>query len=105
MNAAQVKELEAGLTERVTQQEQDLKTRSDYQFQFAQAIASAAANEHADARAAFRSALKRYKSGKPRQLIEKKAGVIAALNIFVTLRRQDEANRLENARSELADEL
>lgn len=104
-NATQLNTLEDGLTERISDQEEDLKTRSDYQFQFAQGVASAAAEEYGFARANFRSALKRYKSGKPKQLIPKEGGVISVRNVFISLRHEDEANHVENARNELADEL
>lgn len=104
-NAAQLKTLEDGLTERISVQEEDLKTRSDYQFQFVQGVALAAAREYGDARECFRLALKRYKSGKPKQLIPKEGGVIAVRNVFVSLSNEDEANHVENARNELADEL
>ena len=104
-NPAQLKTLEDGLTERISDQEEDLKTRSDHQFQFAQGVASAAAKEYHDARQAFRLALKRYRSGKPKQLIPKEGGVIAVRNVFVSLRNEDEANHMENAKNELADEL
>src|SRR5579859_7232188 len=39
-NSAQLKLLEDGLTERITEQEQDLKIRSRYQFDFAQGLAA-----------------------------------------------------------------
>jgi len=104
-NAAQVKELEAAITKRITQQERDLTTRSEYQFQFAQGLASNAASEYADARRNFRVALMRYKSGKQRQVIEERAGEIVVRNIFAVLKKEDQANYEANARKELADEL
>ncbi len=102
-NAAQLKELEAALTKRITEQEEDLTTRSDYQFQFAQGL-SFAANEFWDqAIKHFRHALAIYKSGKLRQLLKKDDGVSVARNIFVSLKRQ--GNPEENIKKQLSHEL
>lgn len=104
-NAAQIKELDSTLAARIGDLEKDLKTRSDFQFQFAQGLAAGADERYANARTNFRFALETYKSGKPRQLFEKKSGALTTHNIFVTLKKEDETNFEENAKKELADEL
>jgi hypothetical protein len=103
-NSAQLKALEDGLTKRITEQQQDLKTQSRYQFDFAQGLAAGADDRFADARAAFRRAVNQYKSGKARQLIPIRAAATALRNIFVQFPKEDEANSAENAKKELADE-
>jgi len=104
-NAAQLKELEAALTKRIGEKEQDLKARSDYQYQLAQGLAAGADGRNYDARSHFRWALATYKSSKHRQLFEKDDGAVAAQNIFVALEREDKANFEKNAKKELADKL
>ena len=104
-NSAQLKALEDGLTKRITEQEKDLKARSDFQFRFVQGMTAGADERYYDARFQFRLALGIYKSSKPRELIEKKAGVSSAGNIFVAFKKENEASALENAKKELADEL
>jgi hypothetical protein len=104
-NLAELKALEDGLSKRLTEQEKDLKTRSDYQFHFVRGLAGAVYKSYADAREVFRAALAIYKSTKPKQLIEKSYGVTCARNIFITIQREDEANFVEKAKKELADEL
>src|SRR6266581_3405135 len=53
-NSAQLKTLEDGLTKRITEQVQDLKTRSSFEIQFVQGLAAAADKRYADARNSFR---------------------------------------------------
>ncbi len=103
-NAERISGLEAALTERITQQEQDLQTRSDYQYQFAQGLAAGADERHADARNNFRGALAIYKLGKARQLIPRRSAASAARNFFVAVRKEDEDNALDNAKRELVNE-
>src|SRR5260370_27768089 len=105
-NSAKLDALEGGLTKQITEQEKDLKARSDYQHCFAQALAFAFAGRHSIARDQFRRALTIYKYTRPKKLIEKKAGGAVALeNLFLSFRREDEAKFMENAKKELADEL
>jgi len=104
-NSVQLKALEDGLTKRISSQEQALKTRPEFQFNFSQGLAMGADKQYADSIDAFRSALDIYKSSKPQELIQKKSGTTTAQNIFVTLRQEDEANIVENAKKELANEL
>lgn len=103
-NSGQLKALEDGLTNRITQQEQDLQTRSRFQFDYAQGLAAIAGNGHADARGAFRRAIRMYKSGRARQLIPAKSAALALANLFTTFWNEDRANFVENAKKELADE-
>ena len=103
-NSAQLKAMGDGLTERIDEEAKDLRTRSRYQFDFAQGMAAIANDRHADARAAFRRALKNYKFAKARKLIPPRSAAIALHNLFVQFPKEDEANFGENARNELADE-
>jgi len=102
--AAELKVLEDGLAERISQQEEDLTTRSRFQFDFAQGLAAGADQRPKDAGAAFRRALNSYKRGKARQLIPSRSAAIALRNLFVVFPREDEENFLEKAKKELADE-
>ncbi len=104
-SATQLKALEDGLTERITVQETDLKTRSQFQYMFAQGMATAVEDRHADARRMYRRALQAYKLGKPRKVIPRGSAVTTVKSIFTNLQNQDEANFLENAKRELADKL
>ncbi len=104
-HASELKTLEDDLTKQITEQEQDLKTRSDFQYQVAQALAAAADHRHTDARLHFRKALLIYKSSKPKKLFETKSGAMAVRNIFVTVAHEDELHTVESAKKELADEL
>jgi hypothetical protein len=103
-HAAELKVLEDGLAKRISQQEEDLTTRSRFQFDFAQGLAAGADQRPKDARAAFRRALTSYKLGKARQLIPSRSAAITLRNLFVVFPREDEENFLENAKKELADE-
>ncbi len=102
---AELKTLEDDLTKRITQQEQDLKTRSNFQYLFAQALAKGAEDEYAEATRIFRSALKVYVLGKPRGLFSKGSAAATIRNIFVNMQNEDKAKFLENAGKELADKL
>jgi hypothetical protein len=105
-NSAQLKALEDALTIRVTEQEQDLKIRSDYQHSFAQALAFAVGGQYGTARNQFRKALMIYKYTKPKQLIEKQTGgAVTAENLFRTFPHEDQDKFGENAKKELADKL
>ena len=93
-NAAQAKALEA-----------DLKIQSDFQFHYVRALAGYIAGQYAESRRLLRRALAIYKSGKPKQLIEKQYGALAAVNIFLAFWDEDAPNHVKNATNELAEEL
>jgi hypothetical protein len=100
-----ITDLEDGLAKRITQQEQDLKTQSKFQFFFAQALTLGSHKRRDDAKTLYRAALKIYGSGKARQLIPKKSGVLAARNLFRQFQKKDDASSVENAKKELALDL
>jgi hypothetical protein len=105
-HAAELKVLEDDLTKRITEQEQNLKFRSDYQHYFAQALAFAAAGSHGIARDQFRRALMIYKHTRAKHLIDKLGGgAVTAENLFRTFHKEDQAKFRENAKNELADKL
>jgi hypothetical protein len=58
-----------------------------------------------DSVAMFRNALRTYKSGKSRKLIETMVGVTTVVNIFESLRKEQGEKFVEKAREELADPL
>jgi hypothetical protein len=103
-HASELKTLEEGLTKRITQQEEDLKTRTDFQNYFAQGLAMVAAGRPSDARVQFHRAMVSYKSGKPRQVISKNSGIQAVRNHFIQFFREDKAKYVEKAKQELADQ-
>jgi len=104
-NAADVKKLKETLTTQFAELERNLKDRSDFQMQFVQALAEGLDERQGDSLLTFRNALRTYKSGKPRNLIEAKVGATTARSIFESLRRKHEENYLDKAREELADSL
>ena len=104
-NAADVRKLKETLTTQFAELEQNLKDRSDFQMQFVQALAEGLDERQGDSLLTFRNALRTYKSGKPRNLIEAKVGATTARSIFESLRRKHEENYLDKAREELADSL
>jgi hypothetical protein len=104
-NAADVKNLKETLTAQFAELEQNLKNRSDFQMHFVQALSEELNQRQGDALPTFRNALRTYKSGKPRNLIEAKVGVNTARSIFESLRRKHRENYVDKARDELADSL
>jgi hypothetical protein len=104
-NAADVKKLKETLTAQFAELEQNLKDRSDFQMQFVQALAEGLDDRLGDSPLTFRNALRTYKSGKPRNLIEAKVGARTARCIFESLRRKHRENYVDKAREELADSL
>jgi hypothetical protein len=100
-HGAELKVLEDDLTKRITEQEHDLRTRSQYQFQFAQGLGFFANENWNQAANHFRRALVIYKSSK--ELFGKDEGAVAARNIFVALKRQGKTE--ESIKTELSDEL
>jgi len=97
-------ELEDSLAKRITQQVEDLETRSNFQFRHSEGLAAGADNRNTAARGSFRWALKIYKSSRPRKLLSKHLGALAATNLFTAIEREDKANFVENAKKELAAE-
>jgi hypothetical protein len=104
-NAADVKKLKETLTAEFAELEQNLKDRSGFQMQFVQALAEDLDDRQGDSLLTFRNALRTYKSGKPRHLIEAKVGATTARSIFESLRRKHGENYEDKAREELADSL
>ena len=104
-NAADVKKLKETLTAQFAELEQNLKDRSNFQMQFVQALAEGLDERQGDSLLTFRNALRTYKSGKPRNLIEAKVGATTARFIFESLRRKHRENYVDKAREELADSL
>lgn len=104
-NAADIKKLKEALTAQFAELEQNLKDRSDFQMQFVQAQAEGLAERQGDSLLAFRNALRTYKSGKPRHLIEAKLGATTARSIFELFRKKHGENYVDKAREELADSL
>jgi hypothetical protein len=104
-NVAQLKALEASLNDRITEQEWKLRARADYGHIFVQGVAFAIGGRHATARKEFRQALAIYKTGKPKQLIEKQGATALVENIFLTFKKEDEETSAEKAKKELEDEL
>jgi hypothetical protein len=104
-NATDVKNLKETLTAQFAELEQNLKNRSDFQMQFVQALAESLDEHQDDSLPTFRNALRTYKSGKPRNLIEAKMGARTARSIFESLRKKQGENYVDKAREELADSL
>jgi hypothetical protein len=104
-NAADVKKLKETLTAQFAELEQNLKDRSDLQMQFVQALAEGLDERRGDSLVTFRNALRTYKSGKPRKLIETKMGATTMRSIFESLRKTHGDNYVDKAREELADPL
>ena len=104
-NAADVKKLRETLTAQFAELEQMLQNRSNFQMQFVQALAEHLDERHGDSLLTFRAALRTYKSGKSRNLIEAKMGATIARSIFESLRKKHGENYTDKAREELADSL
>ena len=104
-NAADVKNLKETLTTQFAVLEQNLKNRSDFQTQFVRALAENLDERQGDSLLTFRSALRTYKFGKPRNLIEAQMGATIARSIFESLRKKHGENYVDKAREELADSL
>jgi multidrug efflux pump subunit AcrB len=104
-NAADIKKLKETLAAEFAELEQNLKDRSDFQAQFVQAHAEELDESQGDSVVTFRNALRTYKSGKARNLIEAKVGATTARSVFESLRRKHRENYVDKAREELADSL
>src|SRR5260370_14531060 len=84
-NSTQLKTLEDGLTKRITEQEQGLKMRSDYQLQFAQGLSFHLSLAWNGAIKHYRLALTNHKKGKPRGIFETLDGWRTAAKRFPDL--------------------
>jgi hypothetical protein len=104
-NAADSKKLKERLTASFAELEQNLRDRSNFQTQFVQALAEGLDERQGDSLLAFRNALRAYKSGRPRSLIEEKVGATTARSIFEVVRKKHGEDYMDKAREELADSL
>jgi hypothetical protein len=104
-NASDIKKLKESLTAQITELEQNLKDRSDFQTQFVEALAATVDESDGDSTASFRSALRAYRSGKPKNLFETKVGAFICRHLFDSLRKKHGDAHIEHARQELADPL
>ncbi len=104
-NAADIKKLKEAVTSQFAELEQYLKDRSDLQMQLVLALAESLDEGLGDSLLTFRNALRTYKSGRSRNLIETKMGAITARSIFESLRKTHGDNYGEKVREELADTL
>jgi hypothetical protein len=104
-NAADIKKLKEVLTTHIAELEQNLKERSGFQMQFVQGLAEAVDERRGESLNSFRSALRIYKSGKSRNIVEPKFGATAARWLLESIRKTSGENHLEKTREELADAL
>lgn len=104
-NAADTRKLKEALTGQIEELEQKLKDRSDFQMQFVQGLAAGTEECHDDSVVAFRQALRAYKAGKPRSVMEREAGATSAKFLFESLRKTHGDKYVEKARKELTDPL
>jgi hypothetical protein len=104
-NAADTKQLKETLTTEISQLGQNLSDRSNYQFQFAQGMASAADERFEAARLSYRRAVILYKTCKARQLLKTISGRAAIHNMFTALKKASPETFVEQSKQELADPL
>jgi hypothetical protein len=104
-NTADARKLKEALTAQIAELELKLKDQSDFQIQFVQGLIAGTEERHDDSVVTFRQALRAYKSGKPRNLMETAAGATTVKFIFESLRKAHGENYLEKAREVLADPL
>ena len=104
-NAAQLKQLEDELVSRIALLEKDTYIRSDFRFQFNQALAADADERYGDARYSYRLALSVYKSGQARDLFKKTAAERTLANLFYSFEEEDGVSYVANAKEELAREV
>jgi len=104
-NAADTKKLKEALTGQIAELEQKLKDRSDFQIQFLQGLAAGAEERHDDSVTTFRQALRAYKAGKPRNVMQTEVGATAVQFIFESLRKTHGDKYVEKAHKELTDPL
>jgi hypothetical protein len=104
-NAADNRKLKDALTAQTAEFERNVKDRSEFQMQFVQGLAAVHEERLEDCVACFRQALAAYKAGKPRNLMETKAGATTARYIFESLRKKSGESCAEKAGEELGDSL
>lgn len=104
-NASDIKKLKETLTAQISELEQILKARSDFQMEFVLGLAGAVEDRGGDSVVTFRDALRAYKSGKSRNLIETKVGTTTVRQVFESLRKMHGELYVDKAREELADPL
>ena len=104
-NTADARKLKESLTAQIAELELKLKDQSDFQIQFVQGLTAGTEERHDYSLAAFRQALRAYKSGKPRNLMETEVGATTVKFIFESLRKAYGENYIEKAREALADPL
>ena len=85
--------------------EDDLNSRTYYNFYFAQGEAAGADGRHGDALDSFRRALKTYKSCKTRGLLAPANGGRVLRNIFAAIQKLHKDKFTDEAQKELADKL
>jgi hypothetical protein len=104
-NAADNKKLKEGLTAQIMELDLKLKDRSNFQTQLVQGLLAAAGQRLDHSIVTFCQALRAYKSGKQRDLIEKDLGATTIKLIFESLQKMHSENYVDKAREELADPL
>lgn len=88
-NAAEMERLKEAVEKTINELARDVRTRSNYQFHFSQALALGAADELGRAGFQFRLALAAYKIGKPGNILSKDSAVPVLKNIFRIFKRED----------------
>jgi hypothetical protein len=104
-NAADIKKLKEALEAQIAEADQILNARCNFQTQLVQALVEGVDGRQGDSLVSFRNALRTYKSGKSRHVIETKVGATTAHSLFATLRKTHAENYAEKAREEMADPL
>lgn len=104
-NVGDIKKMKEALTAQIAELEQNVKEKSDFQIHFVQALAVGVDVPHGDSVLTLRNALRAYKSGKPRNLIDSKVGATTVRYVFESLRKRHGEDYAEKAREELADPL
>ena len=104
-NAADIKKMKEALEAQIVEADQILNERYNFQMQFVHALAEGVDERQGDSLVSFRNALRTYKSGKSRHLIETKVGATTAQNLFASLQKMNAENYAEKAREEMADPL
>jgi hypothetical protein len=100
-NAAQLKELEAGLKSTIAVLEETVQLRSDFQFRFSLGTSALLDEALESAVNRFREALTIYVKGKDRDVVPRSGGVTTLRLLFFTMNKQGEAEFAERAKQEL----
>lgn len=104
-NAAQSQQLKTTLTAQIDQLGDDLKHRSNYQFQFTQGLVFGTNQQFERSIGSYRRAVKNYKVCKPRELVSMGNGTVAMQNLFIVLKKAHPDTFKQKAKEELADPL